>query len=101
MSTSSSESDPLDGLDNVDDLQMMRRSQCVRKPSAYVRNILQQGDLLPQGVQLPTGRNPYNTQNITSNSPTNNEKSEEDREVGKGVIAHGYAMMVTPDFTVP
>jgi hypothetical protein len=100
------DSDPLDGLDDGNEPEPTGRPQRLRKPTAYVRQLMEHGDPIPRGIQLPTGGNPYNTSSKALNTtpdpiPVVNENLRDGRGLGNGAIAHGYAMMVSPDYQLP
>ena len=79
--------------DEEDDVESTGRPQRVRKPSADIRRIIDQGDTLPRGVQAPTG---YNTRSKASTKPTETTKTSskpnskpKTTTTGKSAVAHG------------
>jgi hypothetical protein len=87
--------DPLEDLEAIDDLKPATRPQRERKPSAYVRRLIAQGNAIPRGIQLSNASTkPSETTRPSTEDPSSKSKSE---EAGSGALAHGYAMYTTTD----
>jgi hypothetical protein len=94
--------DPMQSLDRSNETVRLRRSERATKLSPYVRQLLEQGQSLPRGIQAPKpAKTPSEMMRPSTVDPSSDSKSP---GAGRGALAHGsgYAKLAnSPDIIVP